>query len=67
MATRLELYEADVTLNGGHPTEKMIIIENEDSYLCIDKNLFSISFDKPLDNGVIIKKLDNICFLNFKT
>jgi sulfur carrier protein ThiS len=31
--TKLEIYLAEVTLNEGYPAEKMIVIENEDSYL----------------------------------
>lgn len=64
--TKLEIYLAEVTLNVGQPAQKMIVIENEDSYICIDKRLFNISLMKPLENGVRIKKLDNICYLFFK-
>lgn len=64
--TKLEIYLAEVTLNIGQPAEKMIVVENEDSYICIDKRLFNISFMKPLENGVRIKKLDNVCYLFFK-
>lgn len=65
MDTRLEVYAATVVLNTGQPAEYMLIIENEDSYLCVNKELFTISFDKPLKDGVIINKLDNICYLTF--
>lgn len=64
--TKLEIYLAEVTLNVGQPAQKMIVIENEDSYICIDKRLFNISLMKPLEDGVRINKLDNICYLFFK-
>ena len=64
--TKLEIYLAEVTLNIGQPAEKMIVIENEDSYICIDKELFNISFRKPLKDGVLINKLDNLCYLFFE-
>lgn len=63
--TKLEIYLAEVTLNEGYPAEKMIVIENEDSYLFINKDLYSISFDKVLENDIKIQKLDNICYLTF--
>lgn len=64
--TKVEIYLAEVTLNEGYPAEKMIVIENEDSCLCINKELYSISFDKVLEDDIKIKKLDNVCYLNFK-
>ena len=64
--TKLEIYLAEVTLNEGYPAEKMIVIENEDSYLFINKDLYSISFDKVLEDDIKIKKLDNVCYLTFK-
>ena len=44
----------------------MIVIENENSYMFVSKDLFIISFEKPLEDGIIINKLDNICYLFFK-
>lgn len=64
--TKVEIYLAEVTLNKGYPAEKMIVIENEDSYLFVNKELYSISFDKVLEPDIKIKKLDNVCYLNFK-
>lgn len=65
--TKVEIYLAEVTLNEGYPAEKMIVIENEDSYLFVNKDLYSISFDKVLEDDIKIKKLDNVCYLNFKS
>lgn len=64
--TKVEIYLAEVTLNEGYPAEKMIVIENEDSYLFINKDLYTISFDKVLKPDIRIIKLDNVCYLNFK-
>lgn len=64
--TKIEVYAAEVTLNEGHPAEKMIVIENEDSYLFINKDLYNVSSDKVLKDDIKIKKLDNICYLFFK-
>lgn len=64
--TKVEIYLAEVTLNEGYPAEKMIVIENEDSYLFINKDLYNVSFDKVLEDDIKIKKLDNVCYLNFK-
>ena len=64
--TKLEIYIAEVTLNLGEPAQKMIVIENENSYMFISKELFIISFEKPLEDGVFVNKLDNICYLFFK-
>lgn len=64
--TKVEIYLAEVTLNEGYPAEKMIVIENEDSYLFINKDLYNISFDKVLKDDIKIKKLDNVCYLFFK-
>lgn len=64
--TKVEIYLAEVTLNEGYPAEKMIVIENEDSYLFINKDLYNVSFDKVLEDYIKIKKLDNVCYLNFK-
>lgn len=64
--TKVEIYLAEVTLNEGYPAEKMIVIENEDSYLFINKDLYTISSDKVLEDDIKIKKLDNVCYLNFK-
>ena len=63
--TKVEIYLAEVTLNEGYPAEKMIVIENEDSYLFINKDLYNISFDKVLKDDIKIKKLDNVCYLFF--
>jgi len=63
---KLEVYLAEVTLNVGYPAEKMIVIENEDSYLFVNKELYSVSFDKVLEPDIKITKLDNVCYLNFK-
>lgn len=63
--TKVEIYLAEVTLNKGYPGEKMIVIENEDSYLCINKELYTASFDKVLEPDIEIQKLDNICYLTF--
>lgn len=65
--TKLEIYLAEVTLNKDIPADKMIVIENEDSIMFINKELFSISFEKPIrGEEVKIKKLDNVCYLFFK-
>lgn len=64
--TKVEIYLAEVTLNEGYPAEKMIVIENEDSYLFVNKELYSVSFDKVLEPDIKITKLDNVCYLNFK-
>ena len=64
--TKIEVYVAEVTLNEGYPAEKMIVIENEDSYLFINKDLYTISSDKVLKDDIKIKKLDNVCYLFFK-
>jgi len=66
LKTKLEVYLAEVTLNVGYPAEKMIVIENEDSYLFVNKELYSVSFDKVLESDIKITKLDNVCYLNFK-
>lgn len=63
--TKVEIYLAEVTLNKGYPAEKMIVIENEDSYLFINKELYTASFDKVLEPDIEIQKLDNICYLTF--
>lgn len=62
---KVEIYLAEVTLNEGYPAEKMIVVENEDSYLCINKKLYVASFDKVLEPDIEIQKLDNICYLTF--
>lgn len=65
--TKVEIYLAEVTLNKDIPADKMIVIENEDSIMFINKELFSISFEKPMSGEEVkIKKLDNVCYLNFK-
>ena len=64
--TKVEIYLAEVTLNEGYPAEKMIVIENEDSYLFVNKELYVASFDKVLEPDIKIIKLDNVCYLNFK-
>ena len=35
---------ADVILNEGKPSKKMLVITNENGTLLVDKELFSISF-----------------------
>lgn len=47
----IKLGFADVILNEGKPSKKMLVITNENSMLLVNNKLFSISFEpnQPLD------------------
>ena len=46
---------ADVTLNEGKPSKKMLVITNENGTLLIDNELFSISFEPNQPLALYIK------------
>lgn len=54
---KLEIYTADVELNEGKGFKPMIVITTASGVLCVDYDLFSISFDSwpPVDSGTTIK------------
>ena len=51
---------ADVTLNEGKPSKKMLVITNENGTLLVDNELFSISFEPNQDLNVDIKNYKEI-------
>lgn len=51
---------ADVTLNEGKPSKKMLVITNENGTLLIDNELFSISFEPNQSLDVDIKNYKEI-------
>lgn len=51
---------ADVILNEGKPSKKMLVITNENGTLLIDNELFSISFEPNQNLDVDIKNYKEI-------
>ena len=46
---------ADVSLNEGKPSKKMLVITNENGTLLVDNELFSISFEPNQPLALYIK------------
>ena len=51
---------ADVTLNEGKSSKKMLVITNENGTLLVDNELFSISFEPNQNLDVDIKNYKEI-------
>ena len=51
---------ADITLNKGKPSKKMLVITNENGTLLVDNELFSISFEPNQKLDVDIKNYKEI-------
>lgn len=51
---------AEVTLNEGKPSKKMLVITNENGTLLVDNELFSISFEPNQKLDVDIKNYKEI-------
>ena len=51
----MKLGFADIILNEGKPSKKMLVITNENGTLLIDNELFSISFESNQKLDVDIK------------
>ena len=51
---------ADITLNEGRPSKKMLVITNENGTLLVDNELFSISFEPNQKLDVDIKNYKEI-------
>ena len=51
---------ADVILNEGKPSKKMLVITNENGILLVDNELFSISFEANQKLDVDIKNYKEI-------
>ena len=51
---------ANVTLNKGKPSKKMLVITNENGTLLVDNELFSISFEPNQNLDVDIKNYKEI-------
>lgn len=51
---------ADITLNEGKPSKKMLVITNENGTLLVDNELFSISFEPNQSLNVDIKNYKEI-------
>lgn len=51
---------ADVTLNEGKPSKKMLVITNKNGTLLVDNELFSISFELNQNLDVDIKNYKEI-------
>lgn len=51
---------ADVTLNKGKPSKKMLVITNENGTLLVNNELFSISFEPNQNLDVDIKNYKEI-------
>ena len=58
MTVKLEF--ADVILNEGKPSKKMLVITNENGTLLVDNELFSISFEPNQNLDVDIKNYKKI-------
>ena len=58
MTVRLGL--ADVSLNEGKPSKKMLVITNENGTLLVDNELFSISVEPNQNLDVDIKNYKEI-------
>lgn len=56
----MKLGFADVILNEGKPSKKMLVITNENGTLLIDNELFSISFEPNQKLDVDIKNYKEI-------
>lgn len=56
----IKLGFADVTLNEGKPSKKMLVITNENGTLLVDNELFSISFEPNQNLDVYIKNYKEI-------
>ena len=56
----IKLGFADVTLNKGKPSKKMLVITNENGTLLVDNELFSISFEPNQNLDVDIKNYKEI-------
>ena len=48
---------ADVSLNEGRPSKKMLVITNENGTLLVDNELFSISFEPNQNLDIDIKTI----------
>ena len=51
----IKLGFADVILNEGKPSKKMLVITNENGTLLVDNELFSISFESNQPLALYIK------------
>ena len=51
---------ADIILNEGKPSKKMLVITNENCTLLVDNELFSISFESNQNLDVDIKNYKEI-------
>ena len=56
----IKLGFADVILNEGKPSKKMLVITNENGTLLVDNELFSISFEPNQNLDVNIKNYKEI-------
>ena len=56
----IKLGFADVILNEGKPSKKMLVITNETGTLLVDNELFSISFEPNQNLDVYIKNYKEI-------
>lgn len=56
----IKLGFADVILNEGKPSKKMLVITNENGTLLVDNELFSISFEPNQSLYVDIKNYKEI-------
>lgn len=56
----IKLGFADVILNEGKPSKKMLVITNENGTLLVDNKLFSISFEPNQKLDVDIKNYKEI-------
>ena len=56
----MKLGFADIILNEGKPSKKMLVITNENGTLLVDNELFSISFEPNQKLDVDIKNYKEI-------
>ena len=56
----MKLGFADIILNQGKPSKKMLVITNENGTLLVDNELFSISFEPNQNLDVDIKNYKEI-------
>ena len=56
----IKLGFADIILNEGKPSKKMLVITNENGTLLVDNELFSISFEPNQNLYVDIKNYKEI-------
>ena len=56
----IKLGFADIILNEGKPSKKMLVITNENGTLLVDNELFSISFEPNQKLDVDIKNYKEI-------